>query len=375
MKHPVYLEDYIVCLCDLSDIATPNVTAENMVRLSKYDRAPIRKLATQVQIKRLGLTLAQADMVRILVKKYQKQLAKWKVDVSKLDLAPCLLPHRKVKQERRLYLEDGMLKLKFNYDRDLINKMHGYKNNQGRFYWDREQEAWIIYPSEGNVEFAVDFCIEHKFAVDQAAQVLYDRLKQYKREHSLRDITPLLMPDRSIINAHPDLVAHVAEQNYSFYQLCDNAWRYEYSLDQDTIKLLTHQLAGEFSYDASIMAKLFTYRFVLHETPDYLSIARDYCKLTNKRMFLFLEGALPGFKRLSLDDVLNPTTIDATHQDCYVSNYGRSADSFIKQLAKLSRESALVVTDTDGLDWYWFNYSVNKIWHIKETNADKNSHT
>jgi hypothetical protein len=364
MQHPIYLEDYIVALCDLSDFATLGVDAETMIRLGKRDRLPVRNLANQVKHKRLGLTDAQVILVRLLVDKYRKQLAKWKIDAALAQSASLFLPMRIADRYRTLECKDNMLQLRFNFDKELIDTLHDLSvYRQGKFNWIKSEGYWAIYPSEGNVEQVVEFAIKHDFTIDPPVRELYDRVKKFKAEHGIQEFMPMLCEDRSVVNASPALTEFVENSGQNFYRLYADSWLNSYEICDHARQRMRDLLKQH--HDHSILYKLLGSRYVECSSPNYLRIAETFCKITGYGpVILVLNNTDPGLKPQS-----NETMCDDPSRVYYFNN----VENFDLKLTVMPNNNALVVTDTEMLNWFWFDQTLNKIWYIKDQDAGTNS--
>lgn len=368
IHHPIYLEDYIVCLCELSDIATPGVTAENMIRLSKFDRTPIRKLANQVKVRRLGFTHKQVDFVKLLLNKYCKQLTAKQISLTTIAQVPLFFPIRVVEQIKKLTLVDGMLHLEFNYNSADINLLRDFEN-QGRCRW--AERYWEIYPSEHNFEFVMEFARRREFDISDEVCALHAQLTDFKAQHTAADFQIVLQADATIANAPDSLLEHLAEADITgIVRRCDNAYLYKYDIsDAARYALLSYQsqLANT-AYWPDIYSALLN-RTIWVTAPDYLELARQYCRMSGRGPVILLLTR-PSMPSPPLLDLMLPVSDNMLPGIVYYAEVGSVYKTWP---AGNLGSNGLVITDTDQLDWLLLYCGTNKIWYIKkEISADKN---
>lgn len=367
MKHPIYLEDYIVYLHNLSDISVPGVTVENMIRLSRFDRAPIRNLALQVKVRRLGLTAKQVDLARLLVTKYRKQLSKWNVTIDNLDSAPLLFQIREVEQIKHvIQASDGYLHLAFNFNQELINELEANKGKQGKFSWSKESHSWVIYPSEHNLDFVMCFAKKHNFAVGAEVCELYNNLEKFKSDTTEEMFAPILQADGTFKNVTAELTDHLAEKDITgLIKLCDRSWLYNYKLPLNTTREL-YRLLQNYP-DPGMLFSLMISRTVKMHRDNYIDTAKTYCQLTGKGPVIVIIDPPPR-ATITLDEGI---AVDSEHVYHYTCN---SRGGMFGVSLPIPTENALIITDNSNLDWHLLFNTTNNIWYInKETSANKDT--
>lgn len=370
LHHPIYLEDYIVCLCELSDIATPGVTVETMVRLSKFDRNPIRKIANQVKYRRIGLTLKQVDFVKLLLNKYRKQLTARRIKLDDLDQVPLLFAIRTVEHRRNLTLKDGMLCLEFNFNTEIIKEINEF-DHQGRCYWLSDQHRWEVYPSEANLKFIMDVATKHHFFIADEVCNLHEQLAQFTQQHTAKEFRIELQLDGTIKNAPTELLEHLAEKNItSLLQLCDNACVYKYDISSEVSRMVFNSQEHRKVAHQTAMWGAICGRTAFITFPDYIELAKEYCKLTGRGPIILALTCKPTDEILSLTLPLSAITV----QDAvYYVDIKAVACSFLNAASRwvcdLPKSDALIITDTDQQDWYYLFRSLNKIWYVDKQGA------
>lgn len=368
MKHPIYLEDYIVYLHNLSDISVPGITVENMIRLSRFDRAPIRNLALQVKVRRLGFTAKQVDLARLLVTKYRKQLSKWNVTIDNLDSVPLLFQIREVEQIKHvIQASDGYLHLAFNFNQELINELEANKGKQGKFSWSKESHSWVIYPSEHNLDFVMCFAKKHNFAIGAEVCELHSKLEKFKSQTTEEMFAPILQADCTFKNVATELTDHLAEKDITgLIKLCDRSWLYNYKLPLNTTREL-YRLLQNYP-DPGMLFSLMISRTVKMHRDNYIDTAKTYCQLTGKGPVIVITDPWPR-ATITLDEGI---AVDSEHVYHYTCNSG--GGMFGVSLPIIPTENALIITDNSNLDWHLLFNTTNNIWYInKEASANKDT--
>lgn len=372
MRHPIYLEDYIVALCDLSDISTPGITADNMIRLSKQDRSPVRRLTYQVKTKRLGLTASQVDLIKILTKKYRKQLAKWNIDATLALNAPILMPIREIERFKTLELRDNELWMRFNFNKDFIKLLESFSAQQGRFLWNPGLNSWIIYPSEANVKFAVEFARSNDFKITDEVISLYNLLTEFEKTHCILDFIPALTHEGNLINASEELQEYIQSKNFTYYEMCNTAWLNGYQITSEAETRLASELK-RFGDDADILLQLIICRYTELDSNDFLRVAQKYCELTNSGPIILILKRSINLKPNTLDELMKRSDPVGKDEILYLKTeeiLGEDlsiAENHLTGECALPIKDALVISDIDSGYWYWFNLTLNKIWNLKKS--------
>jgi hypothetical protein len=285
MKHPVFLEDFAVCMRELSTLTAPGVTAQTMLRLSRADRRMINSLARQVQQEGIALTHSQSELIKTLVHKYERQLVQHTVEAKMVDQALPYRPLRSVDKRKRLWLEQDMLHIIFPYDDAMfrtLNIPESQYMSTGRFFWNQQLRRWDIAPTEPNIERAVDFARRYQLEIDPAVQDLYQQVQQFRLQHPEWCIR--LEADGCIKNAAPELLNYLDQLGYhDLATLADRAYDFGYEVDQSVWSVICQQVNHTVSRPELMMSAIRERNITLTDTlNNILDFAIQYVELTRR---------------------------------------------------------------------------------------------
>jgi hypothetical protein len=295
--------------------------------------------------------------------------------LDNLDQVPLLFAIRTIEQRRSLTLVDGMLSLEFNFNSEYIRIIQEFVN-EGRCQWSADEHRWKIYPSECNLDFFMDFATKHNFFMADEVCDLHRQLVQFKQQHDMPEFSIELRPDGTIKNAAPELVNYLAENNVTdLMQLCDNAYLYKYDISSELSRLIYHMHEHRSMADQTTMWGAICSRTMPVSAQGYLALAQEYCKLVGRGPIILVLTERPDQQIL---DLATPVSADmkqdAVYYICPERGHRGGLFGVPGCLQLVPQSQALIITDTDQLDWHFMFRSMNKIWYIKkEPSADKNT--
>lgn len=140
-------------------------TSEPLLSLARYDVSIVESFCNQ-SIGGQGYTDKQADLAKLLIEKYRRQLAKHSIVVpAELKFR---LPIREINRQYRVWLDDNGIYLQFPYDKNMIDQVREVqKSSQGNIQWVRDTKVWKLDLTEFNVNWAYAFASTHSsFVID-----------------------------------------------------------------------------------------------------------------------------------------------------------------------------------------------------------------
>ena len=182
MRHPVYLEDFLLALNRLS-LFIPPADHKNYIKLGTQDKPVVRSFASQIE-KGQGLTMKQIELIKILVAKYKRSLIAFNIDSMLAISAPLKYPIRKVEYIKKIYVEGTWIILKFPFNVDLIRKLQEFaKNSHGAFFWNNKFKRWEIAYTEYNVFLIFNIMVDFEgFEIDEELLEYYEKILEIKNQ-------------------------------------------------------------------------------------------------------------------------------------------------------------------------------------------------
>lgn len=220
-KHP-HVEDYIEIIAGYRDVSGKRNYSSGfgglmiscndpLISLARYDTKVIPNLAEQTLVSCQGYTDRQATLAVSLVLKYERQLAKLGLDVSPIHNPQYRLPVRQIDRTSKVWVADGIIKLRFPYNLDLIEAVRvAAKESKGFIRFNREQKLQEIALTEWNVNWVHTFATENNVEIDSSVQELFDLIIDV--EKTLYAIELNYIDNKlSITNAPNSLLEHIEE--------------------------------------------------------------------------------------------------------------------------------------------------------------------
>lgn len=217
--HP-HVEDYIEIIAGYRD---PNGKSnysifnvgEPIVNLARYDMKVVPSLAEQT-IGGKGYTDRQAQLATQLVLKYERQLFNKGIDVTPVRTPAYRIPLRELDRTSRVWIEDGMIKLRFPYDLKLVDTVRDIsKLSQGSFKFNRNKKYHEADLTEWNLNWIHAFSVQHNFEIDSTVHDMMALVTSVEKQpYSIR----LEYRDDGlcIANAESSLVEYIEEKQGGF---------------------------------------------------------------------------------------------------------------------------------------------------------------
>jgi hypothetical protein len=225
-----YIEDYLELLGGYSS------SQSIQIKLARYDNNIVGNMAVNTAFGQ-SLTDRQAELAVKLVLKYRKQFAKNNIDVTPAENPQYRLALRKVDRTNTLTVVDGMINVRFPYDRSWIDQLHDQRMiSCGRMEFDRKGKVWKIAITEPNVKWIFNWASSKSFIIDD--KLIELRKEILLEENSDYDIKLVSQGTRyTISNAPSSLITYVQKHCGGFSQsniinLLDSAGRLGYSVDE-----------------------------------------------------------------------------------------------------------------------------------------------
>lgn len=218
------------------------------MQLASYDVGFVTNVAEQTLASAaLALSVKQASLADLLIKKYEKQLKHHMIEQP--NHKNYRFPLREVKHISSLTVEDEMLHLRFPFDNVKILEIKAFanKDSQGRVFWKKEKSAWVFSLTEYNVNWAVTYAKSKFIPVSNEAQSLFDLIIEvektpYKIELNINNQQPY------IENAPESLTKYI-EDHFGFndlLQLVDNSAVLGYTVNPEIQAVLTTKYGPTF---------------------------------------------------------------------------------------------------------------------------------
>lgn len=149
-----------------------------LLSLARYDVRILESFGDQSYVKQMGYTDKQAALAHAIVLKYERQLNKHCVDISPIkEQAAYRIPIRQIDRSTRVWIEDGIIKLRFPYSTQQIEEIReSAKTSQGAIFFNREEKVWHADLTEYNVNWVVAYAQTHKFEIDPSLQQVMDQV-------------------------------------------------------------------------------------------------------------------------------------------------------------------------------------------------------
>jgi hypothetical protein len=180
-----YIEDYLEVLSGFREITdrghSPGLSINycttipipsGLFSLARYDVSVVYNMANSTILGK-ALTDKQAELAIRLIKTYQRQFANKGVNVTPSVQNPKFrLPLRTIDREKRIYIRDNQIILKFPYDKILVSTISSAaKESKGTFKFDHNTKEWCLAITEYNVNWVTNFS-QSGFTVDPAINSL-----------------------------------------------------------------------------------------------------------------------------------------------------------------------------------------------------------
>ena len=253
-QHP-HVEDYIEIIAGYRE---PNgksnysifTVGESPISLARYDMKVVPSLAEQT-IGGKGYTDRQAQLATQLVLKYERQLLKLGVDVEPVRTPQYRLPLRELDRTSRVWIEDGIIKLRFPYDLKLVDTIRDIsKLSQGSFKFNRDKKYHEADLTEWNLNWIHAFSVQHNFEIDSSVNDMMQLVTE--AEKSPYTIELVYKDDGlTITNAENSLLEHISEKAGGFaleniLTLCDLAPVLGYTVSQQIEQDIIENLGTRF---------------------------------------------------------------------------------------------------------------------------------
>jgi hypothetical protein len=277
----IHIEDFLEALAGYEyHISQPAFHFTNYppaISLARYDTTIVESMASQT---RYGgaLTDKQADLVVRLILKYRKQFTKLGIDITPAETPQYRKPVRIVNREKRIWLSEEYISLRFPYDLSLIKEVQAYRNSsQGKMRFDSNDpdKAWHLAITEANVNWAVTFGKMYGFDIDITVQNLNTLVTECEEIPYEIKLVHDTETGFTITNAAASLLDYVNSELGGFgidnvIALIDNAGVLGYTYDT---AIVYPALLGIFNMQRNIH---------LPATTGALSLVLDYAALTNR---------------------------------------------------------------------------------------------
>jgi len=219
-----YIEDYLEVLSGFREITarghspgqsinycTTGPGMPGLFSLARYDISVVYNMANSTILGR-ALTDKQSELAVRLIKKYQRQFASKGVDVIPSVQSPKFrFPLRAVDREKRIYIQNDYIVLKFPYDKNLVSTVSNIsKESKGSFKFNYSLKEWHLSITEYNVNWVINLA-QHGFTVDPEV----DRLMQLILECEKTPYQIELVQNNnvfSITNAEPSLIQYINDK-------------------------------------------------------------------------------------------------------------------------------------------------------------------
>jgi hypothetical protein len=242
-----YVEDYIEVIGGLRDITGKKIpflskSSHPTVSLARYDVNIASSFANQAD-SGTSFTDRQSELAIKLIEKYRKQLYNLGIDVDPiLKEVKFRMPIRVVDRTRSVRIEDGMIHLRFPYDKVLVPEItKASKASRGTFKFNMERKIWLLALTEYNVNWVKAFGQLHQFEIDPEVDRLMEKILECEKTDYKIELT--LDSDNNIIITNGEssmmdyISEHVGELNYSnLIKLVDHSAVLGYTVNNDILE-------------------------------------------------------------------------------------------------------------------------------------------
>ena len=204
-----YVEDYIEYISGWRDAGGLVFAQESPISLARYDVNMIESLSNQSS-SGIGYTDRQAELAKMLVLKYERQLLKKNISIAPIqENAEFRLPFRTIDRSTRLWIENDVLNLRFPYKDNYIESIRQVaKESRGFLKFDKPNRVWQSALTEHNLTCMYVFATSNQFNVDPEVEnlmqkVLAAELKPYAIE------LQIAASGFTISNAAPGLIEYI----------------------------------------------------------------------------------------------------------------------------------------------------------------------
>lgn len=224
-----------------------------IISLARYDMKIIPSLAEQtIGATGKGYTDRQAKLAADLVIKYERQLAKLGLDISPLLPEPKYrLPIRKIDRTSRAWVEGDIIKLRFPYNVDQIEKVRAAaKESKGTIKFNKDLKIQELSLTEWNVNWVHSFCQINSFTIDPSLQQLMDMIVEAEQTPHAIELT-FKDNELSITNAPTSMIEYI-DATYggvntdNILTLIDLAPILGYTIAEDVKDTVVNELGARF---------------------------------------------------------------------------------------------------------------------------------
>lgn len=279
-----YVEDYIEVLAGYE----PNtvnlfMSPKQNISLARYDVQIVESMAVTTLYNSTALTDKQGELAVKLVLKYRKQFAKMGVDVTPVENPVWRIPLRKIDRTKSIWLEDGIIKIKFPYNQEHINQIREFKDSaMGSGTWNNDEKIWLFGLTEYNVNWLVSWGTLNSFTIDIELSKLFDRILVC--EQTPYTIELVGTPEGlEITNAAPRLIEYINERLGgltwdNLVKLVDHAGVLGYAISTDILEYCSK----EYGYALEYVGTRHNVHIQPLSDPTMWDWLLDYAELTNR---------------------------------------------------------------------------------------------
>ena len=337
--HP-HVEDYIEIIAGYRDPNGKNnynifMVGDPIISLARYDMKVVPSLAEQT-LGGKGYTDRQAQLATQLVLKYERQLYKKGIDITPVKTPEYRLPLRELDRTSRVWIEDGVIKLRFPYDLKLVDTVRDIsKLSQGSFKFNRDKKHHEADLTEWNLNWIHEFSIQHNFELDPSVHEVMSLVTEAEKEPYSIELT-YKDAGFAITNAEGSLTEYIEEKQGGFdleniLTLCDLAPVLGYTVDkqieQDVIANLgtrfwslcaNRQLKVDVMTNSNLVPEVVEYARLTNRFPIYVYEPDLSSRLLNE-FNKFFPGAI-----MTLDNKVMDTNVTEDVKIIYTTKIPRT---------------------------------------------------
>ena len=274
-----YVEDYLEVLAGYDLMGNNNsmiwITPQaKNISLARYDIQIVDSMSAHTVFGG-ALTDKQAELAVKLILKYRRQFAKNGIDVSPVENPVYRITPRQIDRVKSIWLDDGVIKIKFPYSNILIEQIRVFKEtSMGYARWESDAKIWTVGLTEYNINWVATWGEVNGFDISPEVNDLSLRIIQY--EQVPYAIKLVQAGDHfEILNAAPSLIEYVDANLGGFglnnvVKLVDYSGILGYTVDDNIVR---NSLLDAFSLDKSIYVE---------PNADSLQMIFSYAEITNR---------------------------------------------------------------------------------------------
>lgn len=229
-----FVEDYIEIIAGARKPSGERIgifdSYSSPLSLARYDVSMLESLSGQ-SLNGIGYTDRQAPLALAIVLKYERQLAKYHVDIEPMKLlAKYRIPLRTIDRSTRLWVEDDLIYLRFPYSTQLIDSIRtASKEINGSVKFNKDKKVWVAGLTESALNWLHTFAVTHQFQIDPGVSELVEKILDAEKTPYPIELQSDAMATRlNITNAESSLIDYVNEHLGGFdsenlLTLVDNA--------------------------------------------------------------------------------------------------------------------------------------------------------